>query len=685
MNRASMCSRLMSLGLTKQESSDIITQIGKWVRCNGEEWTVKRFKDLNSLYLHRIAGSKNFKPNLWLALDNNGLPKGPMKRLFRGSSRRNFSKVLTGLKIYSVFIAEEMTKDQRTKFFGSMESPVKTGLSSYPKLGMDPSWFARRQEGLGLRPITLDSRCPPTFLEYCTSGKRGPSGFSETGKTEYETNHMAMFLHGARSYQVRKIVGEFKDHFDSVIPVHDFFNQKPFPSNEGPAHNVGVISVIQEPGYKSRLVANPSRVIQAALEPLKEDITNALRVLPTDVTHDQFSAIKPIQNWLKEGMRVHSIDLSDATNLFPWKFQKEMLKLHFHGDRQRTMIEIMDRVSKSDWGTTLKTGEFETVSFTRGQPQGLGPSFAAFAFTHNLLLAGMCHKRKLVPSKTFRVLGDDVVINNDEVARAYRMTLNNLGCKVSEGKSFSSRYLAEFAGYTITPRSYGKGYKWRNVSDRSFFDFVKNLGPNSVGYLNPAQRTVAKFLLKGHKAMGGLGVNPGPLDEFLIKFTTSKEVKDMVIPYRDLYQDCLTFVSNIPGPPPPTWVPVWYEEGVGRKAFDLLDFWHAPRLKAVQKTFLERKEETPLKGSCRIEDLKPHQYVIRHRDGDPRQSNVAYLRRLLTEVQDDPHLKGDQSRHAKLVSALHLLTKEKARNVETEHSRPRRKRKSHSPRKGRSM
>jgi hypothetical protein len=302
-----------------------------------------------------------------------------------------------------------------------------------------------------------------------------------------------------------------------------------------------------------------------------------------------------------------------------------------------------------------------------------------------MLLAGICGKCKVPPSKTFRVLGDDVVINNDEVARRYRAVLNNLGCKVSEGKSFSSRNLAEFAGYTITKTSYGKGYKWRDVSDRSFLDFVKNLGPKSVGYLNPAQRTVAKFLLKGHRTIGGLGMNPGPLDEFLVKFITSKDEKDMVVPFRDLYQDCFTFVNNIPGPPPPTWVPVWYEEGVGRKAFDLLDYWPSQRLAEAKGSFECRRPEQPLEGVARVEDLKPHKYVIRQRDGDPRQGNIAYLRRLLTEVKEDPHLSGDKSRHAKLVSSLHLLSKEKARNVRLEHSRPRRKRSKQAPNRGMSM
>jgi hypothetical protein len=654
----------MSLGLSKQESSDITTLISKYVRCNGEEWTVQKLKDVKQLFAHRLAGSANeFVPNIWLALDDHGLPKGALKPLFRrGASKRNFSKVLTALNAHTSFVSSCMTEKQRTKFFESMESPVSTGLTSTPRQGLNPEWFAQQQRKIGVRPMTADSRVPPTFIEYL-GNRRGPSGRNTGLSSASEEDTYGMFLHGARSYQVRKIVDEFREHFDDVLPSFDFFNQTPFPTNNGTAHNVGYISVIQEPGFKARLIANPSRVLQAALEPLKEDISNALLVIPTDVTHDQFSAVRPIQSWLQDGKTVYSIDLSDATNLFPWQYQKGCLLRHFTGKRQRTMIEIMDRVSKSEWATNLKTGQWQKVSFSRGQPQGLGPSFAAFAFTHNLLLAGICHKVKVKPRDTFRVLGDDVVINNGEVARRYRATLNNLGCKVSESKTFASNRFAEFAGYTITPNSYGKAYKWKSVSDRSFLDFVRNLGPRSIGYLNPAQRSVAKVLLKGHKALGGLGVGPGSLDDYLIKVLNNKDQEnDMVVGFRDLYHECLNFVNSIPGPPPPTWVPHWYEEGVKRKAFDLLDYWQSSRLKDLRETYVSRDPSVPLSGRVLVGKVKPNMYLVRQRDGDPRSSNINYIRSLLQVALDDPLLCENRSGLAKFITSLKHLSRMNAKS-----------------------
>jgi hypothetical protein len=540
MNRATTCAKLMSLGVPKETSSNIITDLEKWVTNNGIEWTIDHLKDVKQVFICNLAGSPPPKTKTWVARHPDGFPKGPLLATFRKSktSGRNLTRVLTVLSSYSIYIAPQCTQRQKEKFFGSMMSTDTTGLTSTLKI------IPRRIAPIGPPENFLDP-----FMVQCSSTTRRAPGPGL--RTVPESDYLGVLQHSYESTPVANAVIKYIEIATRVLPRTEFMNKyfdhhkrKFMDTPEKVLRgNFGVISGIQEPGFKLRAVANPDRVIQAMLEPLKVLVMCHLQGLPTDHTHDQQAAIPKVQEMLRSGEVIHSVDLSDATNLFPLHLQVDLLR-KMCPPEYSDYISLFSEVSSGPWLTRLRDKP-EIVKFTRGQPLGLGPSFGVFALAHNTLLEGLCMKLKIDPVQHFVVLGDDVVIRGDKLNSLYRSTLANLGCKVSESKTISSTKLAEFAGTTVLPSISGKGYKWRDVSDFSFVNLVRDLGPKSMGFLHPWQRDIIDILRPVPVCLGGMGWSDGrnltealelPQTASLITLICNREPDGLML-FRDLIPD----------------------------------------------------------------------------------------------------------------------------------------------------
>jgi hypothetical protein len=321
---------------------------------------------------------------------------------------------------------------------------------------------------------------------------------------------------------------------------------------EAPYRNcIGKISLIQEPGFKLRAVANPNRVLQAALQPLKVVLGETLSRVGQDSTFDQSAGVEAVRGWLAKGIKVHSVDLSDATNLFPLNFTASCLRAlkpqDLCEDEYLRLVELFVEASRMPFFSKLN-GITEVFHFTRGQPLGLGPSFFAFALSHHFLLHEICSGLH-VKADCYRILGDDIVIASDTVHNAYLNRLAELGCKVSVEKSFSSTDMAEFAGKIITRNSVIPQFKWRELSDQNLVDFCRNLGPRSVGLLSPRQKELIAFLAAVPTFLGGLGWNPkgiplaDRLSEPFTNFILNKRV-EVLVPSIRVDQPLVRFASD---------------------------------------------------------------------------------------------------------------------------------------------
>jgi hypothetical protein len=227
---------------------------------------------------------------------------------------------------------------------------------------------------------------------------------------------------------------------------------------------VGNIHITHEPGLKSRYFAAPNLVVQHALGPLKTALLQMLSSVPWDCTHDQRKPDRCIREALANGRNVHSVDLSAATDGFPFEFQRTMLHRLTGNNRAKAGVSLLNAmVSQGHW----EMPDEEMVHFWSGQPLGLGPSFPMFAMAHGLLLYILNGYKW---SRDFYVLGDDVIIFDDALAHQYRKTLGEWGVTVSEHKSFNSSKLAQFAGVTYTADRSFWVPKWNPLTKENLLD-----------------------------------------------------------------------------------------------------------------------------------------------------------------------------------------------------------------------
>jgi len=219
--------------------------------------------------------------------------------------------------------------------------------------------------------------------------------------------------------------------------------------------------------------------------------------------------VKVVQQWLKDGKTVHSVDLSDATNNFPRDVQFQLIDDLMDITRDwvplKSRIEVCKKACSAPWSVRDPILQEERmIEWRKGQPLGLGPSFGMFALSHHAVMHEI-----MASDGTYVILGDDIVISDSRVANTYiDFITNRLGCKVSEPKTLVSNKVAEFAGKVITANSVFHPYKWRETSDRNFVDLVRNLGQGFISLLRPRQRDVISKIAEVPEEYGGLGFNP---------------------------------------------------------------------------------------------------------------------------------------------------------------------------------
>jgi len=96
--------------------------------------------------------------------------------------------------------------------------------------------------------------------------------------------------------------------------------------------------------------------------------------------------------------------------------------------------------------------KFGFITYSVGQAMGAYSSFAMLAMFNHICIAVAARRAGI---RTFfseySVLGDDVVIAHDEVAREYHSLLLYLGLDISLSKSIISSEFAEFAKKFIGP------------------------------------------------------------------------------------------------------------------------------------------------------------------------------------------------------------------------------------------
>jgi hypothetical protein len=449
-------------------------------------------KALKNAYIHKLAGTPVYPE--WIAFHSNGLPKGPLGAIFKCKKPH---KVLSALMVYTGFKAKTVTNEQFQKFDGS------AFMAGYPQrwgYGVEthPSFTLEELQSLTGLPVcselyqhTKTNRFAgiPTFLlkhiRVPSLSEDGSSIFSEELTID---SLVASMSHPAFEWWMMKrsdVPSEYKEAFWSSPlagkPVTRFAR---FDA-------VGRVSFLQEPGYKLRAVFNPLPCFQLALSDMGTKLFRYLKTLPEDCTFNQDQGVSDVAEALEQGLKLATLDLSDATNSFPLEVTMHILRsMNPKLDIHEVDMMLFEYLSTAPWRYPKNPAGKETCFLNRGQPLGLYPSFAAFALSHHVIV-------RACQPKFYRVLGDDIVIDA-ETAKLLRVSYQRLGVKLSEQKCFESDQLAEFAGKVIIGRKTYVQPKHKQLSDWNFVDVVKAI-PNFIRFALPRQRKVLSYLNQVHR------------------------------------------------------------------------------------------------------------------------------------------------------------------------------------------
>jgi len=517
-----LASYYAALSLPKSVVSEYQMLLQKWITNHGVAWTVDRCKTIYTDYVRFRAGLPLV--GTWYSKNHLGLPKGVISHIFKLSITRKSCRFSCGvlLRSYTRYISPDVTEKQLSKFLSGVTSEdlvipdlIRNGVSD----------GIHRIGG----PYVADVK-QPSFLSYVPSPSRRVPLYN--GKTAAEDTHWYTQWETIMYTPTgRYLENKYRSIFTKVFTGFNRMVQGDAWPPQCTVDAVGKIGLIQEPGYKLRAVANPNRVYQIALKPLGDAIYGVIKDLPWDCTFDQSKAIPVVQKHLQQETRCHCIDLSGATDYFPLQLQLDLLHASF--PNMMDYISLFAELSRSSWimGDT-------TIKWTKGQPLGLYPSFGSFAFTHGMLLYFL---NDYAHNNEFFVLGDDVIILKDSLAAKYLSTLKVLGCPISDAKSITSRYIAEFGGKLISKEWVEPQLKWRQMSDDNFLDIIKLLGIRAMRLLRPQQRKVVKAICDIPDFLGGVGFNPDgiPLEKRVEKYLSifGDDVSTFLMSYDRRFND----------------------------------------------------------------------------------------------------------------------------------------------------
>ena len=505
-NRDALGHRLSVIGTPRHLNPQLVDIWHQWVTHNGPEWAVKRFKSLKVDLIRRQAGLPYL--TTYVRKNRHGEYYGAIGALFRwaATSEKKFSLALQALCIYTSETSPSATDSQIKKFIGGVSNSEPTGMS-----------FNELTELMNVTSALIGPRnvfaCDNRMIVYRGSPAKIAPLPHDLGYTPQDRNiltDLTWFRYPGNS----RFYLRHKTCFDRVLkgigPI-----SRPFPIDRVDRTSyAGEVHFIQEPGYKLRSVASPYRILQLALQPLKDELGRIVSTLPWDCTFDQSKAMLPIQECLRKSKMVYSIDLSSATDYFPLDIQVCVLRSIF-GDSPD--VRLFHDVSRLTWKS-----ELGDITWKRGQPLGLNPSFFAFTLTHGLVLAWLSEMRP----EQFYVIGDDVVILDTELYERYIKWLERVHCPYSVDKSLESPKLAEFAGKVITPTGIYPQLKWRKMSDDSFLDLARLLGRRSRQLMTRRQRRVFDAVMHLLPPVGLNMSKPG--SDLLSSFMETERVLDQV-------------------------------------------------------------------------------------------------------------------------------------------------------------
>lgn len=224
-------------------------------------------------------------------------------------------------------------------------------------------------------------------------------------------------------------------------------------------NSLGKLGFKPEPAGKVRVFAMVDPWTQWIMDALHRALFALLEQIPQDGTFDQERPIRRLFEW-QEANRdsvtgrkpaLYSYDLSSATDRIPLILQKILLSpfLTAWGAELWGCL-LVGRKYSCPKTIRLKGAEKQTLTekgyvyYAVGQPMGALSSWAMLAFVHHAFVQWAAIQAGVITAgkgwyEGYAILGDDVVIARDCVAKAYKAIMQSMDVEIGAHKSLVSR------------------------------------------------------------------------------------------------------------------------------------------------------------------------------------------------------------------------------------------------------
>jgi len=229
------------------------------------------------------------------------------------------------------------------------------------------------------------------------------------------------------------------------------------------------IALIEDPELKARIVGIFDHFSQNILNNISKQCFDILKRIPSDRTFSQ----DPFFNhtgFVENEDKFHSLDLSSATDRFPISLQKQIIEAMGLTKEQSDSWASLLTSHDFQVPLTMDTG-YTSVKYAVGQPMGARSSWPIFTLCHHILIRYCAWQIGIKDFHNYIVLGDDVVIKNDQVASMYKSVMYKLGVDLSDTKTHVSASWYEFAKRWIK-----QGKEVSPIPIHGIVDNIQNLG-----------------------------------------------------------------------------------------------------------------------------------------------------------------------------------------------------------------
>jgi hypothetical protein len=401
-------------------SKDIISyffnRMELWSRTKGDLWLISHIKEIRLLYTRYLCGVPVKSSSHIIGIRKDGLPKGlvQLNKLIISGKPEEISFVLTLLSVSRCIDAwKPVSYETITK-----ESEIKMDLTDL-SIFMNRFLYDHKLSAFNVSWSRNDSHY---------SIKAGPSGIA-TFTSVVDSMKLPKTIKNAL-YSISKEIGNEASLWSSVMS--EIKPNKLKTMFKAKLENYSrKLSIVKDPEGKSRVIAIVDYWTQSILLQIHNELFSYLKRLPQDRTFTQ----NPIVDFVGP---YHSLDLSAATDRFPLEVQKLL------------MAKLIGTEKSEAWANLLvsepyRTPEGDLIYYKAGQPMGAYSSWACFTLCHHIIVQYCAYLIGEYPTKSYILLGDDIVIGGDKLAHKYREVMTLLGVEISDHKSHTSLNMYEFA------------------------------------------------------------------------------------------------------------------------------------------------------------------------------------------------------------------------------------------------